>query len=127
MTTVPTMHDLVVDAAATASTQDPFIDLVCADDQLLTAEFNAIVAECFGGSGPVRAKPVTAGTGVPASVPGGIHRMAEGLDPGVPVTRRRAGRQRSPPARGVQLISRRPVDDELTCLSGGEARSLTSR
>jgi hypothetical protein len=109
MTTVPTMHDLVVDAAATASTQDLFIDLVCADDQLLTAEFNAIVAECFGGSGPVRAEPVTAGTGAPASVPGGIHRVAEGLDPGERITRRRTGRQRSPPALGVQLHLRRPV------------------
>jgi len=100
MTTAPTTHDLFVDAVAAASTQDRFIDLVCADDQLLAIEFNAIVAEFQDGPGRVRATLLTARGTAPPSGHRGSYPPAGVLESAVLAADRRAARQRSPPVVG---------------------------
>jgi len=119
------MPDLMVDAAAAASTQDLFIDLVCADDQLLAAEFNAIVAEAWDGPGLVRPDLRTARATEPPSGYRPIYRDPGALDSAVLTAGRRAGRQRSPPVSGGRSRSsasgRCGADNE----PGGEARFLS--
>ena len=72
-------------AAASSTTEDVFIDLVCADDELLHAAFDAIVAEEW----PV---PPSVPPAAPASLPA----------PG-----RRSRRRRLPP------VGRRPLRLDL--------------
>jgi hypothetical protein len=101
MTTTPTTLDLIVDAASAASTQDLFIDLVCADDQLLAAEFDAMVAECWDGPGPVPVTLLTARATAPSPGHRGTSRDPDALESAVLTAGRRAGRQRSPPVVGI--------------------------
>jgi len=91
--------------AAPTVTDEAFIDLVCSDDELMRAAFDAIVTEEWP-SAPSPPRPARA-AGFPEPRRSRRSRPApDGLGPvrsRRPV--RRAGRQRSPPAREPAVIS----------------------
>jgi len=61
MPTVPAIQN-----GAARSLEEEFLDLVCADEELLRAEFDAIIAQEWGGRRPPPARPRAAGgTGGP--------------------------------------------------------------
>jgi hypothetical protein len=98
-----TTTDLAV-AASTTQTTDEFLELVCADEQLLRAEFDAIIAAQWPGSepGPPDDRgpaPVGRGPGGRSdgpSRPGGRERIRPDSRPRHPGADEWA-RQRSPP------------------------------
>ncbi|WP_270889567.1 hypothetical protein [Pedococcus sp. 5OH_020] len=82
---------------ALPSTQDAWVDLVCADEELLRAEFEAIVAESWQSEDPpAPVRPVS-----PAHRPAaGLPRPEAGVGPAETVVLEHLpGRQRSPPCR----------------------------
>jgi hypothetical protein len=80
------------------SAVDGFIDLVCADDELLAAEFDAIIDDGWDDSFPVGAPTTATDAGEP-STPSGLQRPSLSIQvPALsPALGRRWSRQRSPP------------------------------
>jgi hypothetical protein len=77
---------------------DGFIDLVCADDELLVTEFNAIIDAGWDDSFPGCGPTTSIDTAEP-STPGGPQRPSPSIQvPALsPALGRRWSRQRSPP------------------------------
>jgi hypothetical protein len=94
---------------AVLGVDEQFLELVCADDELLRAEFDAIIAEEWGGSPAVPDPP-------PASSGADPGPRGQGPPRGCPATTRRPhrpgadgwSRQRSPPRR-LGLTTRDPT------------------
>jgi hypothetical protein len=87
--------------SSTRSTHDEFVDLLCADEELLRAEFDAIVAAEWPGEPPLEFRPRGDGPRWPAPTP-----PSEPHRPGRR-TRRRVdewARQRSPPGEGERAV-----------------------
>lgn len=91
--------------AAPAATDEAFLDLVCADDELVRAAFDAIVAEEWPAPpsppppAPAAGFPEPGKTRLSRPAPDGRWRVRSHR----PV--RRVGRQRSPPAPEIGAIS----------------------
>jgi hypothetical protein len=129
MLAVPDLHldasTVHVDAAAvqdgaTLGVDDQFIELMCADEELLRAEFDAIIAEEWAGTPPPTDPPAASSGADPAPRGPGLPRVR------VATSRRPHhpgadgwSRQRSPPTRtrahdqGTKLTTRerRQCDD----------------
>jgi hypothetical protein len=97
VTSSSTASPVAVGSPNWTATSDQFIDLVCADEELLAAEFDAIVAE-WEGPPPSREATVCTATTPPKS--SGTAQIDECFAPTVRLatSREREGRQRSPPA-----------------------------
>jgi hypothetical protein len=95
-----TQHSPAVPGSGTSSEDSllhlAFVDVVCGDDQLVAAEFEAIIAACWDSPGPPGA--VMKGAGPrrsPAAGPRVVGPQAPALK--MAMAGRRAARQRSPP------------------------------
>jgi hypothetical protein len=86
-------------AVDTEQVDEAFLDLTLADDELMRAEFDALIAACWESPcEPPLDKPCPPGGGQPARPPS--RRVRRGADALGPVLRRRAdGRARGPPRR----------------------------
>src|SRR2546423_1443879 len=88
-------------ASPTRASQEEFLALLCADEQLLRAEFDAIIAAAWPNPPPTRPRPERPGAQQPPSAasapasrpaqPGRAHRPGVGG----------LGRQRAPPLRSA--------------------------
>jgi hypothetical protein len=87
-------------SAASRTSRDEFLDLICADDELLRVEFDAII-EATWGSSPARSDHRPAAPRLPAGRRGGAGLAGRTSEPtsgrrGVPLAEPWR-RQRSPP------------------------------
>lgn len=101
------LQEASVDAAR--SSQEQFVELMCADAELVRAEFDAIIAAEW--SQPPPDEPDSGPP--PEPPPRGPRRLASGQTPGLPNQKRRTGisassRQRSPPRHPAPPWQRQP-------------------
>ena len=111
---VPDVVD--VEAAGVEEVEERFLALVCADEELLRAEFDAIIASAWGQPTPPPRRRPTRRPGPPAPR---RERRADGSAGGLPGRQHYpagAGRsrQRAPPDPGGQVSPRRTRAQERT-------------
>jgi hypothetical protein len=99
----PARQPDTVEAAAVDVVDEEFLALICADEELLRAEFDAIITASWGQPRPVAPRPRARGPALPS----GPRSRCRPVDGGMRRPQREPGgeghfRQRAPPGAGSQ-------------------------